>query len=138
MAAGSKQRNAFVDWLQYVGLRTVSMMLHCWPVDANLRVAQYLGDFMYAVDRKHRERATGNLRRCFPHMPEAEVELLAKRSMRALFMFFVEVLFTVRLIHIDTWRRYVELGNFHEVMELLMRRNQGVILLSAHYGNFEI
>jgi Kdo2-lipid IVA lauroyltransferase/acyltransferase len=134
----AKERNAVVDWLQYVGLRLVSMMLHCWPVDANLRTAQYLGDFMFAVDRKHRERAVGNLRRCFPNMPQKQVEMLARRSMRALFMFFVEVLFTVRLVRIDTWASFVELTNFREVLGLLLRRDQGLILLSAHYGNFEI
>src|SRR5262245_24241882 len=32
-----KPRNPFVDWLQYVALRLVSMMLHSFPVDANLQ-----------------------------------------------------------------------------------------------------
>jgi KDO2-lipid IV(A) lauroyltransferase len=134
----AREHNAFVDWLQYVGLRLVSMMLHCWPVDANLATAKYLGDFMFAVDRKHRERAIGNLRRCFPHLPDRQLQHLARRSMRALFMFFVEVLFTVRLVRLDTWTKYIEMSNFQEVLGLLMRRNQGLILLSAHYGNFEI
>lgn len=134
----ARERNAVVDWLQYIGLRIVSMMLHCWPVDANLRTAQYLGDLMFAIDRRHRERAVGNLRRCFPEMPQKQVEWLARRSMRALFMFFVEVLFTVRLVRIDTWASFVELTNFREVVKLLMDRQRGLILLSAHYGNFEI
>jgi len=134
----ARERNAFVDWLQYVGLRLVSMMLHCWPVDANLATAKYLGDFMFAVDRKHRERAVGNLRRCFPEMPQKQIEHLARRSMRALFMFFVEVLFTVRLVRIDTWMNFIEPSKFDEVLKLLMRRDQGLIMLSAHYGNFEI
>lgn len=133
-----KSRSVMIHYLQYLGLRIVSMMLHCWPVDANLRTAQYLGDLMYAVDRKHRERAIGNLRRSFPGVPQKQIEWLARRSMRALFMFFVEVLFTVRLVRIDAWARFVELTNFREVLRLLMRRDQGLILLSAHYGNFEI
>ncbi len=58
--------------------------------------------------------------------------------MQTLFMFFVEVLFTTRLIHIDTWRRYVVLENFREVLDLLLRRQCPVLLLTGHYGNFEI
>ncbi len=133
-----KARNDFVDWLQYVGLRLVSAALHCWPVDANLRTAKSLGNLMYAVDRRHRERALGNLRRSFPEMSQRQREELARRSMQQLFMLFVELLFTTRLVRIDTFADYVELDNFRDTLRLLLRRNQGLIMLTGHYGNWEI
>jgi KDO2-lipid IV(A) lauroyltransferase len=132
------KRNQFIDLLQYLGLRTVSMLLHSFPVNSNLQTAKLLGNIMYAVDRKHRERALGNLRRSFPDMPEARREIMARRSMQQLFMLFIEVLFTTRLIRIDTWADYCELSNFQEVLQLLLKRNQGVIMLTGHYGNWEI
>jgi KDO2-lipid IV(A) lauroyltransferase len=134
----AKPRNKFVDYLQYLGLRIVSMGLHCFPVNRNLKTAKLLGDFIYAIDRKHRERAIGNLKRSFPDLSESEVKTLARRSMQTLFMFFVEVLFTTRLIRIDTWPRYVTLENFHAVLDMLLRRHHGLIMLTGHYGNFEI
>lgn len=134
----AKPRVDLIDRLQYLALRVVSMFLHCWPVDANLRTARLLGNLMYWLDRKHRNRALTNLRRSFPESPEQEIQTLARRSMQTLFMFFVEVLFTTRLIHIDTWRRYVVLENFREVLDLLLRRQCPVLLLTGHYGNFEI
>src|SRR5688500_15694012 len=133
-----KPRNDLIDWLQYVGLRLVSAALHCWPVDANLRTAKSLGNFMYAVDRKHRERALGNLRRSFPDMPEKQRVAMAKRSMQQLVMLGVDVIFTTRLVHIDTWTKYVRLSNFHETLKLLIAKNQGLIMLTGHYGNWEI
>lgn len=135
---GSKARNDFLDRLLYYGLRIVSMLMHCWPVDLNLAVARLIGDAVYRVDRKHRERAIGNLRRSFPDMPEEQVRTMARRSMQNLFMFFVEVLFTTRLIRIDTWTRYVRLEGFRDVLGMLLRQRTGLIMLSAHYGNFEI
>jgi KDO2-lipid IV(A) lauroyltransferase len=132
------KRYDLIDRLQYLGLRTVSMLLHSFPVNANLQTAKALGSIMYAVDRKHRERALGNLRRSFPDMPEARRELVARRSMQQLFMLFIEVLFTTRLIRIDTWADYCELNNFQEVLELLLKRKQGLIMLTGHYGNWEI
>ncbi|HWB53124.1 MAG TPA: lysophospholipid acyltransferase family protein [Tepidisphaeraceae bacterium] len=134
----AKPRIDFIDRLQYLGLRLVSMALHCFPVDLNLQTARLLGDFMYAVDRRHRERALGNLRRSFPDLTDKQRELLARRSMQQLFMLFVELLFTTRLVHLDTLWQYIELDNFKEVLELLMRRDQGVLLLTGHYGNWEI
>src|SRR5215468_770628 len=108
----ARPRNDLIDRLQYLGLRIASMMLHCWPVNANLRAARWLGDLVYALDKKHRQRAIRNLQRSFPHLSDSEVRKLARRSMQNLFMFFVEVLFTTRLIRIDTWARYVKLENF--------------------------
>ena len=133
-----KQRNPFIDRVQYIGLRLVSMALHCWPVDLNLQVAKSLGNLMYAIDRRHRDRALGNLRRSFPDMPERQREALARRSMQQLFMLFVEVLFTTRLVRVDTFADYVELDTFKPTLELLLKRNQGLIMLTGHYGNWEI
>jgi len=132
------KRYDLIDRLQYLGLRAVSMLLHSFPVNANLQSAKWLANIVYAVDRKHRERALGNLRRSFPDMPEAQRQLMARRSMQQLFMLFIEVLFTTRLIRIDTWADYCELNNFQEVLNLLLKRRQGLIMLTGHYGNWEI
>jgi KDO2-lipid IV(A) lauroyltransferase len=48
-------------------------------------------------------------------------------------------MFTTRIVRVDTFRKYVTLGpGFDEVMKLLLRKDQGLILLTAHYGNWEI
>src|ERR671913_748187 len=93
-----KPRNDLVDWMQYIALRLVSMMLHSFPVEANLRTAQFIGTLLYRFDRKHRERAMANLRRSFPDMPERRLQRLAERSLQDLALLAVEVLFTTRLI----------------------------------------
>ncbi len=134
----ARKRNDLIDRLQYLGLRLVSMILHSFPVEANLQTARFLGSVVYAVDRKHRERALGNLRRSFPDMDEADRRRMAKRSVQQMIMLFVEVLFTTRLIHLDTWAKYVELENFGEAFAMLLRRGQGLIMLTGHYGNWEV
>jgi KDO2-lipid IV(A) lauroyltransferase len=93
---------------------------------------------MYAVDKRHRDRALGNLRRSFPDMPQKQREQMARRSMQQLVMLGVDVIFTTRLVHIDTWTRYVRLRNFHDVLKLLTDKNRGLIMLTGHYGNWEI
>jgi len=133
-----KERNDFLDRLQFLGVRLVAMWLQCWPVNLNLRVAKILGDIMYRLDRKHRERALANLRRSFPQLSERTREVLARRSMQELFMFFVEMFFTTRLIRIDSWARYIVLENFQKPFELMVKREGGLLILTGHYGNFEI
>lgn len=133
-----KKRNDLIDRLQYLGLRLVSMILHSFPVEANLQTARFLGTLLYLVDKKHRDRALGNLRRSFPDMSEPDRQRMARRSVQQMIMLFVEVLFTTRLIRLDTWANYVELENFGEVFAMLLRRGQGLIMLTGHYGNWEV
>src|SRR3954466_550581 len=134
----SKERNDFLDRLQYLAVRIVSMMMQCWPVNLNLRIAKGLGDLLYRVDRKHRERALANLSRSFPDVPVRERGEPARRSMQELFMFFVEMFFTTRLIRIDSWPRYIVLENFQKPLELMLDRDGGLIMLTGHFGNFEV
>ena len=133
-----KPRKDWIDRLLYFALRLVSMLLHCFPIDDNLRTARSIGDLIYRFDRKHRDRALANLRRSFPDKTEAEREHLARRSLQMIPMLGVEVLFTTRLVRIDTWSKYIELDNFRETLSLLLDKERGLILLTAHYGNFEI
>ena len=127
-----------LDWAVYVAARLVAVAMHVFPVNLNLQTAKLLGSGMYLIDKRHRERALANLRRSFPELSEKQRERLARRSMQQMVMLFVEVLFTTRLIRLDTWRRYVELENFGDVLELLVRRERGLLLLTGHYGNWEI
>jgi KDO2-lipid IV(A) lauroyltransferase len=134
----AKPRNKLVDLSQYVALRVVWMLLHSFPVDLNLEWASGLGRVMYRFDRKHRERALANLKRSFPEMSPPEREKLACESMEQLFILFIEVVFTTRLVRIDTWADICELDNFQEVLQLLLKRNQGMIMLTGHFGNWEV
>jgi KDO2-lipid IV(A) lauroyltransferase len=134
----AKPRNNLIDRLQYLGLRLVEMTLHSWPVNVNLQGAKLIGDVMYRLDRKHRQRALQNLRRSFPEMTEPQREKMARRSMQHLIMLGCEVLFTTRLIRIDSFAKYVKLGNFESVLQMLLKRDQGLIMLTGHYGNWEI
>lgn len=132
------QRNDFVDRLQYLALRLIVMMLHTWPLELNLAGARLLGDIMFTFDRRHRLRAIGNLRRCFPEMPEPKRREMARESMRQMFLLGVEVMFTTRLVQIPTFAKYIDVDNVSPVLGLLMRRHKGAIMLTGHYGNWEI
>ena len=133
-----KPRKDWVDKLAYLALRLLSMTLHCFPVNANLQSAKMLGNLIYRFDRKHRERALANLRRSFPELSDAHHQYIARKSLQEIPMLFVEVLFTTRLVRLDTWSKYVDLHDIRETLSLLLAREQGLIVITAHYGNFEI
>jgi KDO2-lipid IV(A) lauroyltransferase len=134
----AKPRNDLTDRLLYLALRFVAMVMHWFPVDLNLRTACLFGGLWDFFDQKHHKRAMANLERSFPHLTEAQRHRLARRSVQHMFMLGVDMLHTTRLVRVDTWRKYVEIGNFHETLELLMNNEKGLIMLTGHYGNWEI
>jgi Kdo2-lipid IVA lauroyltransferase/acyltransferase len=134
----AKPRNKLIDLAQYLGLRLFAMLLFSVSFETNLRVARGLGRLMYWLDAEHRRRALENLGYSFPQMSESRRRQITLRSMQNLLTLFVEVLFTTRLVRLETWADICQLENFQPVLELLLKRDQGLIMLTGHYGNWEI
>ncbi len=134
-----KPRNDLLDRIVYLALRVVASGVHSYGPEVSLALARIVGNIMYVVDKKHRDRAIGNLKRSFPNMPDRKIRETARRSMEALCMLGVEVMITTRVIRVDTFMKYVELGGgFRDVLRLLLEGHRGLILLTGHYGNWEI
>jgi KDO2-lipid IV(A) lauroyltransferase len=134
----AKPRNKLTDLLVYLAFRVVLMVMHCWAVEVNLYVARQLGSLMYAIDARHRRRALGNLARSFPASSDRWRRRVARRSMQSLFMLGVEVMFTTRLIRFASYARHVDLGEFRPTLRLMLSDHRGLILLTGHFGNWEV
>jgi len=134
------QSGPLVNFSQYVGARTAAALMGLFPVNANLGTARAIGSLMYHIDKKHRKRALENLRASFPEKKEAELKDIAERSMQHFIGLVMDVLATTRKIHIETWHQYVHFSqskNFIDSLRLMIR-SRGCIMLTAHYGNWEI
>ena len=134
----AKERNLPLDYAVYLICRCIDMVFHCLPIEVDLQIARAMGSLLYLADRKHRRRGISNIRRSFPDSTERQCRALARESLQQMVMLAVEMLFTTNLIRIDTFARHIEFENFTEVLELLIRRDTGLIMLTGHYGNWEI
>ncbi len=65
-------------------------LLHFLPLCLLARLGAGLGMILYGLARERRRVALTNLRLCFPELPEAEREALAKRHFRAFGRSFLE------------------------------------------------
>lgn len=134
----AKPRNKYVDLLVYAVLRAVASLLQALPLAVLYGSAALVADALFCLDRKHRERALGQLRRSFPDWDQQRIQRVARASMRSLAWLGVEFLLTVRKISPNTWRRHVRLGNIAEALRLMVERKTGLILLTGHFGNWEV
>lgn len=131
-------RKGILDYLLYVALRMVATYIHVCGQRVSYRTASLLGDLMYRFDRRRRDRAVRHLELSFPGWSGAKCQQVARASMRNLFYLGVEVALTTRIITPGRWRRHVRLHNMAGTIRRLLRRDAGLILLSGHFGNWEV
>jgi KDO2-lipid IV(A) lauroyltransferase len=132
-----KKRNPVLDWLGYALMRVILFILFLFPVRRCLRFACFLGNLMWKHYRRGRKRAMDNLRAAYPDETDAWREEVGRKSFQHIVMLTVDLMFTPRLVRKDNWRQYATVTNI-ERAKWMMQEGKGLLMLTGHYGNFEI
>ena len=132
-----KKRNPFVDYLAYVMLKLLVGLLYLIGVNNSLKLACFLGRKMWKHYHRGRDRALENLRNSFPEKDEQWINDIGQKSFCHVVMLAVDLLFTPKLVRKDNWRKYSRYINVERV-KWMIKEHKGMLLLTAHYGNFEI
>lgn len=132
-----KKGNLVTDWLTYAALRTFMIFLFLFDVETNLNTACFLGRMLWKYYHRGRKRALENLRASFPKKSEQWIWQTGRRSFEHIAMLAIDVLFTPRLVKKYNWRNYSQYKNV-ERAKWLMQQGQGLLMVAAHYSNFEI
>ncbi len=134
----ARQRHRILQYLTYIVVRLATMLFQMFPIDANLRTARWMGWLWYRLLPRHRDRAREHLRLAYgSQLSHLEMDRIALASLQQMTMMAMEALFTPRLINEWTWPRYIRLKGMQPAADVLIRR-QGAILLTGHYGNWEL
>jgi KDO2-lipid IV(A) lauroyltransferase len=112
-------------------------IFYCFPIEANLRTACWLGRLMWKYYHRGRQRALDNLRASFPDKDEEWLAETGRRSFEHLVMMVMDVLFTPRLVRLEKWPEIVDVRNIERV-KWMMKEEKGLLMVTGHYGNFEI
>lgn len=132
-----KKGNVVTDYLLYLFVRVLTCLFYCFPVEANLRTACWIGRIMWKRYHRGRQRAMDNLRASFPDKDQAWLEETGMRSFEQLVMMVMDVLFTPRLVKLETWPTMFSFRNIERI-KWMMKEEKGLLMVTAHYGNFEI
>ena len=125
-------------WLSYIAVRAVFAIMQLFPLESNLRTARWLARLWPRIMPRHRERAVAHLTASFgdAYTPE-RIGALADRCLESVTMFAVEAVCLPRLVNAETWSQYVRLVDLEETVRLIVD-GRGLILVTAHYGSFEL
>ena len=132
-----KKHNPVIDWMAYVGLRVLVLFLYIFDVETNLNTACFLGRLLWKRYHRGRKRALDNLRASFPEKTEQWHRQIGQRSFEHIVMLVIDLLFTPRLVKKNNWRDYSRFKTA-ERAKWLMREGGGLLMVAAHYSNFEI
>jgi KDO2-lipid IV(A) lauroyltransferase len=135
----SKKQRLWLDYLAYVAVRFIVAFAQMLSIEQSYALARFLGWVIYAVDKRHRKVGIDNLAQAFgDEYSDAERDQIVRGVYRHFCMMLMEILHAPRKLHLENWRDSVELAGLAPVMDHLISGNRPLIVLTGHYGNWEL
>ena len=139
----AKIRKPVNDYAVYLAVRLVVCVLQALSLAKARAFARLLARLAYRIDPRHREVARDNLRHAFPAASEAAID----RHVRAVYRHFCTVLVEIvqipRRLHVNNWRRHLELVHGGRIVGGLTATRpvgtpRAMLLVTGHFGNWEM
>jgi KDO2-lipid IV(A) lauroyltransferase len=122
--------------LEYAAFRPFAALVRALPHVASRRVGAALGAAAGVVDRRRRRIGLDNLAAAFPESSADERRRLVAACFRHFGAAFCDALSAIRFDRVELCSRVTTIGLDH--LAAAEAAGRGVILLSAHFGNWEI
>ncbi|MBU1061105.1 MAG: mitochondrial fission ELM1 family protein [Candidatus Omnitrophica bacterium] len=129
-------RHSLIDFLGYIILKILSILLGFIPLCLALWIGRRVGDLVCIMNSKRRAIAYANLKSAFPEKTSCQIKRITKSHFENLGMSIIELLRTPRM-----GKRYLEKYISVENLESVKRaldEGKGMIFLAAHFGNWEV
>ena len=124
------------EWLEYAGFQCVRLMVLALPLKSAQRLGAALGAAAYRLVGSRRAIALDNLRHAFPEKSEAERVAIAKGAFRNYGMALIELLWFPNFTDASLRALLHPVGI--ERIGRKLGEGKGLIVLSGHYGNWEL
>jgi KDO2-lipid IV(A) lauroyltransferase len=126
-----------LDGLVYGAVRVAICVVEALPRTLCERWARGLSGVLANRLRIRRAVVRDNLRMAFPDMTSERQRETAQAMWEHLLLMVVEIAHANRVIHKTTWRKHLRIHGMEEIVRTLWLDRPKVIL-SGHYGNFEL
>lgn len=126
-----------VQFLLYLFLRTLIMVIDMIPFRGMPAVARMLSHVIRAIDRKHVRIAAKNLEKSPGVCQTKQIPEFIARVYDHVALGFIEMLKIPRLMRYHDHARYVRLVDF-DILTRCAKEGRGVIIIIGHLGNWEV
>jgi len=126
-----------VDALVYTAVRVLICVVQAMPRSLCERCARSWSDLLANRVKIRRRVVRDNLRQAFPEWTPEQSREAARGMWEHLLLMVIEIAHAERVIRKTTWRRHLRIHGMEEMVRALWADRPKVIL-SGHYGNFEL
>lgn len=126
-----------IDYIASIFVRGLNIIFHFSPIRVNLWLGSRLGGIAFFVNKKRRLVAYANLKSAFAkEKSPGELRSITKKVYINLVQTFAEIL-SLTKVNKKYVNKYVEVVNMERI-ENAGKSGRGTILLTAHFGNWEL
>ncbi|MBN1556581.1 MAG: lysophospholipid acyltransferase family protein [Lentisphaerae bacterium] len=133
-----KPRPIVKNILEYIGARCAMAVVDSLSLPAAERVARGVADAWFALGRSRRRIAIRNILRAGITADPRRAAAIARASFRHFGYILAESLKSGEVFTETNWRDRMELQIHPDTMALFETPDRGVILVSGHFGNWEL
>lgn len=122
--------------LEFVMFQVVGFFVRLLPLRLVGALGAALGSAVFRWTNFRKRVTMDNLRRAFPEESEEKLEEIARGAFESVGASLLEFMWTPRLTA-ELLREYVRIPDV-ELLHTVRKRGKGVVLLGAHFGNWEL
>lgn len=130
-------RQRVLDRVVYAAVRVLICVIQAIPRETSERLARQLSVVLANRLRIRRKVVRGNLHNAFPEWNVDQVRETARGMWEHLLLMVVEIAHANRVLRMTTWRRHLKIEGIEQVVRT-MWSDRPKVVLSGHYGNFEL
>jgi len=137
--ARDKSRRIWLDYLIYLTIRLIVACAQTMTIEQSYALARALGWLGFRVDKRHRQVGLENLKHAFGDLYNQEQRNdILRKVYDHFFMVIMEIVHTPRKVHLTNWRDWLTVENYVPSMDKRITADRPMILLTGHYGNWEL
>ena len=125
-----------IHLLEYAAFLFISFLVQLLPLNGARWIGRKLGKFVFVWLGYRKAVTLSNLRRAFPEKPEEEIHRIAVGAFENVGIALMELVWMPRMTR-EHLRSLVHFDK-PEIIEEAYKRGKGILLLTAHFGNWEL
>jgi KDO2-lipid IV(A) lauroyltransferase len=130
-------RQRVLDRAVYIAVRVLICVIQAIPRQTSERLAKHLSVILAHRLRIRRKVVRQNLANAFPDWTTDQIREAARGMWEHLLLMVVEIAHANRVLRMTTWRRHLRIAGIDQVVRT-MWSDRPKVVLSGHYGNFEL
>ncbi|MDR3256454.1 MAG: lysophospholipid acyltransferase family protein [Endomicrobium sp.] len=130
------KRTSFQNYAEYFTLNIVIFFIRLFPLKFSVKISQYIAVFVYHFIPIRKKHVLEMLSISFPENSQKEIELIAKNTYKNFMRTVVEIIF-FPIMSNEEINKLLVCTNEH-LAEKSYAAGRGTILMSAHFGNWEL